>query len=103
MQNGQGFDDLITERDFKADKRIFSKIGAGFALFTVVTTVAAIAIQLIALIINEEFASSTLFKNLLSPLSMYLFALPFLLIVLSLCPSEPPKKQNSASENGVFS
>ena len=92
MQNDQSFDSLITERDFKADKRVFSKIGAGFALFTVVTTVAAIVIQIIALLISKEFATSTFFKNLITPLSMYLFALPFLLIVLSMCPSEPPKK-----------
>lgn len=92
MQDSQSFDDLIIERDLKADKRIFSKIGAGFALFTVVTTVAAIVIQIIALIISEEFATSTLFMNILTPLSMYVFALPFLLIILSFCPSKPPEK-----------
>ena len=84
--------EMPPERDFKADRRVFSRIGAGFALFTVVTTVAALAIQLIVMLINSEFSESTLFRNLLTPVSMYIFALPFLLIMLSGVAAEPPKK-----------
>ena len=84
--------EMPPERNFKADRRVFSRIGAGFALFTVVTTVAVLAIQLIVMLINREFAESTLFRNLVTPMSMYIFALPFLLILLSGVAAEPPKK-----------
>ena len=82
----------LRERDLKADKRLFSKIGAGFAVFTVVSTIVSFAIMLTVMLINREFANSTLFKNLVTPISMYIFALPFLLVFLSGCPAEKPPR-----------
>jgi membrane protease YdiL (CAAX protease family) len=44
-------------------------------------------------LINPEFYESTLFLNIVTPVSLYLFALPVLLIMLSKCEAKAPKKR----------
>lgn len=65
------------------EKKHFSRLGFGFALFTVISTLAALIIQIAVMVIDTDFYNSTLFLNLLSPVALYVFALPALLIVVS--------------------
>ncbi len=76
------------------EKKNISRIGFGYALFSAISLTAALIIQLVVLAVYPTFYDSTLFLNLLSPISLYLFALPFLLILLSGCKASPPEKKN---------
>lgn len=79
--------------DEDREKRNFSRIGRGYLLFSVISTAVSIIIQLIVLLINRDFYNSTLFLNLVTPLSLYVFALPVLLIILSKSEATPPQKR----------
>lgn len=79
--------------DEENEKRHFSKLGLGYALFTAISFAVSLIIQIIVLLINPELYESTLFLNIVTPVSLYLFALPALLIVLSKCESKPPEKK----------
>ncbi len=79
--------------DEAREKSNFSRIGLGYALFSVISLAASLVIQIIVLSISREFYESTLFLNLVTPLSLYLFALPVLLIVLSKCEARAPEKR----------
>ena len=79
--------------DEDREKHNFSRIGLGFALFSVVSLAVSFIIQFIVLSVNSEIYSSTLFLNLLTPISLYLFALPVLLIILSRCEAKAPEKK----------
>ncbi len=71
----------------------FSRIGFGYALFSVITLAVTMIIAALVSYLNPEFYNSTLFLNLLTPLALYVFALPVLLIVLSGCESKTPQKR----------
>ena len=75
------------------EKKRFSKIGLGYALFALISTIAAMAIQIIVMSIDTEFYNSYLFLNLLSPVALYVFALPALLIVISGVDAKRPEKK----------
>ena len=79
--------------DEEKEKRNFSKLGMGYALFTAISFAASFVIQIIAYLISPEFYESTLFLNIVTPISLYLFALPVLLIILSKCEAKPPQKR----------
>ena len=78
--------------DEKKERRHFSRLGLGFALFTLISTIAALLICEIVLNINEQIYDSTWFMNLLSPVALYAFALPVLLIVVSGLETKRPQK-----------
>lgn len=79
--------------DEEKEKRNFSKIGLGYALFTAISFAVSLVIQIIVYLINPEFYESTLFLNIVTPVSLYLFALPVLLIMLSKCEAKAPEKR----------
>ncbi len=79
--------------DENREKKNFSRIGFGYAVFSAVSLVASLLIQLVVLAAFPSFYSSTLFLNLLTPISLYLFALPFLLIILSGSEARAPQKK----------
>lgn len=80
--------------DIQKEKRNFSRLGFGLALFSLVSLAAALVIQIIVSNVSPEFYNSTLFINMLSPVVLYLFALPVLLLVIgSVKPESPEKKK----------
>ncbi|MGM9644610.1 MAG: lysostaphin resistance A-like protein [Eubacteriales bacterium] len=79
--------------DEAKERRNFSRIGLGYALFSLVSFAVALIIQIIVMLVNEDLLGSTLFLNILSPVSLYLFALPVLLVVLSKCEAKAPEKK----------
>ena len=79
--------------DEENEKRHFSKIGLGYALFTAISFAVSFIIQIIVFLVNPEFYESTLFLNIVTPISLYLFALPVLLIILSQCEAKSPEKK----------
>ena len=74
-------------------KKYFSRIGLGFALFSVITFAVSMIIAASVSYVSPEFYNSTLFLNMLTPLALYIFALPALLIVLSGCDAKTPQKR----------
>ena len=74
-------------------RRNFSRIGRGYALFTAISFVASYLIAYIVFFLNPEFYETTLFLNLLTPISLYAFSLPVLLIILSRCEAKAPEKR----------
>ena len=80
--------------DIQKEKRNFSRLGFGLALFSLVSLAASLIIGIIVNNVSPEFYNSTLFMNLLSPLSLYLFALPVLLLVIGNVKPECPEKKN---------
>lgn len=74
-------------------KRHFSRIGFGYAAFSLITLL--VSYMLVQLVRSSfpSFYGSLLFNNILTPVALYLFALPVLLIVLSGCESSAPAKR----------
>ena len=79
--------------DESREKRSFSKLGFGYAAFSLVSTAVAYVIYIIVLAIDTAFYNSTLFANLVAPVSLYLFALPVLLIIASRVEAKKPEKK----------
>ena len=79
--------------DEKKEKKHFSRLGLGFALFTLIGTIVATAINEIVYAISEPLHQTSLFRNLLTPVALYVFALPVLLIVISGVESSRPQKK----------
>ena len=75
------------------EKKHFSRLGLGFALFTLIGQIAAIIINEIVYATSVQFHQTTLYWNLLTPVALYLFALPVLLIILSGVQSKRPQKR----------
>lgn len=77
---------LIDSYDPGAARKRFNIIGFGFAIFTVITFVVCQMLSLVAIaaenISGVPVTSSTLFLNAVTPISIYLFALPLLLVFL---------------------
>lgn len=82
--DGDFADTLPATPSYRSVKRIFSTLGFGLAIYTAVSLVVALIIQAAALIINKDVANSVVFLNVLSPVALYVFALPCLLGVLAL-------------------
>ena len=79
--------------DGSGTREHFSRIGLGYALFSVITFAVTLIIATVVRLVNPEFYNSNLFLNLLTPLALYVFALPVLLIVLSRCEAKAPQKR----------
>ena len=101
-QNGFGADFKVDEEpsytppsliNEEKEKRNFTRIGVGYALLAVITNVVALILCLIVKYTDPIFYQSTLFLNIVTPASIYLFALPVLLIVISKCEAKPPQKK----------
>ena len=81
------------ERPAKSD---FSKIGFGYLVFSGATLLISFVLQIVVMIVSKEFYESHLFRNLITPVSMYLFALPLLIgFFRSVKPRPPVKKRIS--------
>lgn len=79
--------------DEEKEKRHFTKLGMGYALFSAVSFAASLLIQFIVMLAAPDFYQTTLFLNIVTPVSLYLFALPVLLIVLSNCEARAPEQK----------
>lgn len=77
----------LTAFDAPEAKKTFNYIGAGFALFVLISTVVALVIQLVGMALNEDILSNIWFVNIITPVALYLFALPVLLILMSKLPT----------------
>lgn len=79
--------------DEKKTKRVFSKLGIGVAIFFAVYLIVSIVIQLAVGIVDEKLLSEQIVLNVISVVSMYLFALPVLITVLLGVPVKVVEKQ----------
>ena len=66
----------------KKARKTFSVLGFGLAVYTLISLVAALIMQIIALVVSPALIEDVVFLNIISPLSLYVFALPVLLLVL---------------------
>ena len=78
-----------------AVRKKFSALGLGLAIYTAVSLAVALIIQIVALIIDPEILNNTVFLNIISPVALYIFALPCLLLVIYLfkLKGEAPKRR----------
>lgn len=74
-------------------KRDFSRVGFGFLLFSGIALLVSLIIQIAVYSFSEEIYNSHLFLNLVTPVSMYLFALPLLIALLRGVKPLPPEKR----------
>ena len=79
--------------DAQKEKKVFSRIGLGLALFSLVTLAVSLMIQLVVMYVSPDFAETSLFLNLLTPVSLYLFALPVLMLTLGKMEAKAPQKR----------
>lgn len=95
MNNEMNEFDLRVEqkKDLRKAKKEFSRIGFGYLIFSGLSIVVSLVIQIAVLSANEEFYYSHLFLNLVTPVSMYLFALPVLIAFLRGVKPMPPEKR----------
>ena len=84
------------------EKRNFSRIGLGYTLFALISFIASLTIAIIVSILNPELYQSNLFLNALTPVALYVFALPVLLIVLSKSKPTPPVKQKMSLQKWLL-
>lgn len=77
----------------RGNKRHFSALGFALAVYTVVFLAASVLIMMVARGISSEFAESDFFNYLLPPVSLYVCALPFLLIFCAVIKGQPPEKK----------
>ncbi len=81
------------ELDIKKERGRFSRIGLGLALFSAVSVLAATLLYTFFYLANKALAESTLFANILSPVAIYLFALPLLLLILNTVQPKAPERR----------
>ena len=63
-------------------RKTYSVMGFGLAAYSVISLVVALVIQVIALLVSPELIEDILFLNVITPVSLYVFALPVLLLIL---------------------
>lgn len=80
--------------DIKKEKSIFSRLGFGLALYTLISFAVALIIQIVVLIVSPDFYETMIFRNALSPVALYLFALPVLLLVIGRIKGNAPEKKS---------
>ena len=84
-------------------KKHFSRIGLGYALFSAIALIVSMVIAGIVYELFPDFYGTTLFRNMVTPVALYIFALPVLLIALSPCePKAPEKKRMRFGEWMLF-
>lgn len=79
--------------DVKKEKKTFSILGFGFACFTFVSFLVSTVIATVVSEVAPDIYCSAWFMHSVTPISMYLFGLPFLLIILSRLPAVTPEKK----------
>ena len=84
---------VTSEIERKNAKKDFSRIGFGFVIFSGISVLVSLVIQIAVLSVSEDFYNSHLFRNLITPVSMYLFALPVLVAFFSGVKPMPPEKK----------
>ena len=84
--------------DIEKEKRVFSRLGFGMALFVLTVLLSSFVVVIVAGLIGGDFVNSVLFDNLLSPICIYGFGLPVLMAVIGKMDiSVPEKKQMKLS------
>ena len=80
MNNDINEFDLRVTSDIEMEKarKDFSRIGFGYLAFSGLALLVSLVIQVAVFSYSEEMYNSHLFLNLVTPVSMYLFALPAL-------------------------
>ena len=63
-------------------RKSYSILGFGFAVYSVISLVVALVIQVIALLVSPDLIEDILFLNVVTPVALYIFALPVLLLIL---------------------
>lgn len=63
-------------------RKTYSAIGFGLAVYSVISLAVALVIQVIALLVSPGMVEDILFLNIITPVSLYVFALPVLLLIL---------------------
>ncbi len=66
---------------YEARKSYFA-VGFGLTVYSVISLAVALLIQVIALVVSPDLIEDILFLNIITPISLYLFALPVLLLIL---------------------
>ena len=79
--------------DSKKEKKTFSILGFGLACFTLVMLMVSTVIVTIVSVVAPEIYNTPLFMHSVTPVAMYLFALPVLLAFLSKLPAISPEKK----------
>ena len=89
------FEDNATALALSEARRVYSTLGFGYAIYAAVSLIVALVIQVAVLLVSPDLIENTLFLNILSPVSLYLFALPALILVLVLfcIKGETPEKR----------
>lgn len=95
MNNDVNEFDLRVTSDIEMEKarKDFSRIGFGYLAFSGLALLVSLVIQVAVFSYSEEIYHSHLFLNLVTPVSMYLFALPVLIALLRSVKPHPPKKR----------
>ena len=65
-------------------RKKYSVVGFGLAVYSVISLAVALVIQIIAMIVSPDIVEDVLFLNLVTPVSLYVFALPVLILLLLL-------------------
>ncbi len=86
-------DALSVNADLIAEKKHMSRVGFGYAAFTAISIAVSLIIQIIAILAHPDLIENDLFLNLITPVSLYLFSLPILLITISGNESSTPEKK----------
>ncbi len=81
---------LIDENRVKGN---FRRIGFAFLLFSLISTAVVYIIMFAVIEIDASIIDNIIFRNLITPVAMYLFALPVLLSMLSPCEAKAPEKK----------
>ncbi len=84
--NGSGFHQA-------AEKKHCSRIGWGFAAFAVIPTLVATLLLVILSAVSPSLAQNKNIQIVLSPVVIYLFALPVLLLIVTGLKPMPPQKR----------
>ena len=84
---------VISDIERQNARKDFSRIGFGFLLFSGIALLVSLIIQIAVYSFSEEIYNSHLFRNIVTPVSMYLFALPVLIALLRGVKPVPPEKK----------
>ena len=63
-------------------RKSYLAVGFGLTAYSVISLAVALLIQVIALVVSPDVIEDILFLNIITPISLYLFALPVLLLIL---------------------
>ena len=83
-KNAVAHEDLafVTPLSVSKARKSYSAVGFGLAVYSVISLAVALVIQVIALLVSPPLVEDILFLNVITPVSLYVFALPVLLLLL---------------------